>query len=152
MINIDYSLKPSTVQKDRSAFDVRSLDEIGLRRISRGRIFIFDDKQRAYFVIESQVLDYAKQLAGVIFEFDRGNRETFAVSPDFFSNNLRFRLEQQSGEMEIYDVNGGNFCFNFKYKQFKDAIQRFCAGIREEFQSYYPELKDNTAFLRLFTR
>jgi hypothetical protein len=98
------------------------------------------------------VLDYATQLAGVISEFDRGNRETFAVSPDFFSNNLRFRLDQQSGETEVYEVNGANFCLHFKYKQFKEAVQRFCTGVREDFRIYYPELEDNIAFLRLFTR
>jgi len=152
MITIDYSLKPSTVQRDRSAFNVRTLDEIGLRKIGQGRLFLFDDKQRTYFVVESQVLDYANQLVGVISEFDLGNRETFAVSPDFFSNNIRFRLDQQSREVEVYEVNGGSFCLNFKYKHFKEASREFYKGVLEDFKIYYPELEDNVAFRGLLTR
>ena len=50
-------------------------------------------------MIDSQVLDYANQLVGVVSEFERGNRETFAVSPDFFSNNLSFKYDPQAKQV-----------------------------------------------------
>lgn len=152
MVIIDYSLKPSTVRKDRSDLDLRNLDEVGLRKIGKGRLFAFDDKQRVFFVVESPVLDYANQLAGVVFEFDRGSRETFAVSPDFFSNNLRFRLDQQLRDIEVYEVNGGCFRLSFRYKQFRDAVRDLYKSVLEDFCVYYPELRDNEAFQELFSR
>ena len=152
MITRDYSLKPSTIQRDRSTFNMHTLDEVGLRKIGRGRLFVVDDKQRVYFIVDSQVLDYANQLVGVVSEFERGNRETFAVSPDFFSNNLRFTLDPQSRDMEVYEENGGSFRLNFKYKAFKEAIRIFYQGMLKDFLHYYPELSDNIAFQRLVSQ
>lgn len=152
MITLDYSLKPSTVRRDRSAFDVRALDAAGLRKLGHGRVFVFDDEQRVYFVVESPVLDYAEQLAGVVSQFDRGSRETFAVSPDFFSNNLRFTLDTQCREVEVYEANGGRFRLHFRYKQFKEVVSKFYGEVLEGFRSHYPELEDNVAFRRLLAR
>ena len=119
-ITFDYSLRPATVSSDRRSFDIRRLDEKGLRKLGKGRLYIIDNKRRSFFVIDSQVLDYANQLVGVVSEFERGNRETFAVSPDFFSNNLSFKYDPQAKQVEVYEVNGGSFRLLFPEGQRKD--------------------------------
>ena len=148
-ITIDYSLRPATVGSDRRSFDIRSLDEKGLRKLGKGRLYVIDNKRRSFFVIDSQVLDYANQLVGVVSEFERGNRETFAVSPDFFSNNLSFKYDPQTKQVEVYEVNGGSFRLLFPYKPFKDSLRQFYIGLLDDYLSYYPELEDNHAFQQM---
>ena len=150
-IIIDYSIKPTTVRSDRQSFDVKNLDEKGLRKLGKGRLFVIDNKKRCFFAIDSQVLDYANQLVGVVSEFDRGNHETFAVSPDFYSNNLSFKYDPQAKQMEVYEVNGGSFRLQFPYKPFKEALKKFYDELLDDCQSYYPELEENHAFQRLRT-
>lgn len=145
-ITIDYSLRPATVDGDRRAFDISNLDEVGLRKLGKGRLFVIDNKNRNFFVVESQVLDYANQLVGVAAEFNRGNYETFAVSPDFFSNNLRFKYSPQSKQVEVSEVNGGSFCVSFVFSSFEYALKRFYSDLLAEYQSHYPELAHNGAF------
>lgn len=150
-ITIDYSLRPATVSSDRRSFDIRRLDEKGLRKLGKGRLYVIDNKRRRFFVIDSQVLDYANQLVGVVSEFERGNRETFAVSPDFFSNNLSFKYDPQAKQVEVYEVNGGSFRLLFPYKPFKDSLRQFYSGLLDDYLSYYPELVENHAFQQLRT-
>ena len=150
-ITIDYSLRPATVSSDRRSFDIRRLDEKGLRKLGKGRLYVIDNKRRRFFVIDSQVLDYANQLVGVVSEFERGNRETFAVSPDFFSNNLSFKYDPQAKQVEVYEVNGGSFRLLFPYKPFKDSLRQFYRGLLDDYLSYYPELVENHAFQQLRT-
>ncbi|MDZ4850437.1 MAG: hypothetical protein SGI77_14220 [Pirellulaceae bacterium] len=150
-ITIDYSIKPTTIRADRKTFDLRSLDEKGLRRIGKGRLFVIDNKKRCFFTVDSQVLDYANQLVGVVSQFERGNHETFAVSPDYYSNNLSFKYDPQAKQMEVYEVNGGNFRLQFPYKPFKEVLKKFYAELLNDFLEYYPELEENHAFQRLRT-
>lgn len=150
-ITIDYSIKPATVRSDRQTFDIKNLDEKGLRKLGKGRLFVIDNKKRCFLVVESQVLDYANQLVGVVSEFERGNLETFAVSPDFYSNNMRFKYDPHAKQMEVYEVNGGTFRLQFAYKPFKDALRKFYGELLVELQVYYPELEGNEAFQRLRT-
>ena len=150
-ITFDYSLRPATVSSDRRSFDIRRLDEKGLRKLGKGRLYVIDNKRRRFFVIDSQVLDYANQLVGVVSEFERGNRETFAVSPDFFSNNLSFKYDPQAKQVEVYEVNGGSFRLLFPYKPFKDSLRQFYRGLLDDYLSYYPELVENHAFQQLRT-
>lgn len=149
MITFDYSIRPMTVQRDRQSLDIGILDEKGLRKIGKGRIIVLDHKKGCFFIVESQVLDYANQLMGVIAEFDRGNYDTFAVSPDFFSNNLKFKLDSSSKQIEVCEVNAGLFRLQFSYKQFKQSLNIFYAQLMEDLQLYYPELTTNKAFLRM---
>jgi len=151
-IIIDYSLRPTTVTSDRKSFDVRSLDEKGLRKLGKGRLFVIDNEKRCFFMIDSQVLDYANQLVGVLSEFERGNYETFAVSPDYYSNNLSFKFDPQAKKMEVYEVNGGDFRLSIPYKPFKEALRRFYSDLLDDYLLLYPELEDNHAFQQLRTK
>lgn len=148
-ITIDYCIRPITVRSDRQTFDIKNLDERGLRKLGKGRLFIIDNKKRSFFVIDSQVLDYVTQLDGVVSEFERGSYETFTVSPDFYSNNLRFKYDLQSKEMEVYEVNGGKFRLQIPFKPFKEALKKFYGELLDDFETYYPELNENECFRRL---
>lgn len=112
-------------------------------------LFVIDNKKRSFLVVDSQVLDYANQLVGVVSEFERGNRETFAVSPDFYSNNLSFKYDSQSKQMEVYEVNGGKFRLHFAYKPFRESLKKFYDELLDDYQDFYPELEYNHAFQRL---
>ena len=149
MITIDYSLKPAIVRRDRSSFRMRSIDDAALKHIAQGKIYVTDDKHRHYFIIESQIVDYASQLMGVVSEFDKGNLETFAVSPDFFSNNIRFTLDPKAREVEVYEVNGGSFCVKLGYKLFRNAVHGFYHELVADLPFYYPGIVGSAAYQRL---
>lgn len=102
----------------------KNLDEKSLRKLAKGRSFVIDNENRCPFVDDSQVLDYASQLASIVSEFERGTHHTFAVSPDFYSNNLNFKYAPQVKQLEVYEINGGNFRLQVTLKSFKEALKK----------------------------
>lgn len=147
-IKFDICVRPDVIVSDRSLHTIASLDERGLRRIAKGKIFIIFERPRDFIVIESQVYDYVDQILGVIQQIDNGNHETFAVSSDYFSNNLRFTYDPTSKNLEIYDVNGGDFSVESPYEIFRASFLSFYKRFLTEFIMMYPELNENNDFLK----
>ncbi len=129
--------------------NVATLDVRGLRRLARGKIFIVFNGLRDFIVIESEILDYLIQLKDVVGQIDAGNYETFAVSGDYFSNNLRFSYSPQSRKLEIYEANGGNFKIVTAYKEFRASLLEFYKQALSDLRMLYPELAENDEFNRI---
>ena len=142
----NFTIPPSVVQSDREHLNIGSLDDKGLRRFGKGEISIAFPNRRELIVIQSEVLDYLMQLIDVIEEVDAGNHQTFAVSPDFYSNNLQFTYNPASKNLEIYEVNEGEFRFRTKYEEFKMALLGFFKDALSDLLGIYPELNDNKCF------
>jgi len=143
----DFSLSLSYVQSERLSKDVSQISAAGLRGLCTGRIFIFFEPQREYIILETGVLDYLLQLRGVLREIDSGNYKTFAVSSDYFSNNLQFTYSPQSRILEIYEANGREFKIKTRYEEFKQKFLEFFPKAMSELVLLYPELCKSQAFL-----
>lgn len=148
-VEFEFCVRPIVIEMDRKRHNISGLDEKGLRRIAKGKIFIIFPKLREYIVIDSEVYDYLDQLRGVIHQIDGGNRETFSVSGDYFSNNLRFTYEPSTKALEIYDVNGGEFSINVAYKDFRASFLSFYKRALTDLVAMYPELKNNQEFCKV---
>jgi hypothetical protein len=151
-VRFDFAIRPGVVQSDRERLNIAELDERGLRGFARGRIFVAVDKPRELIVIETEVLDYLDQLKGVVDQLDSGNHETFAVSGDYFSNNLRFTLDPTPGDLEIYDANGGDFRIVLPYKSFRSSFLAFYKKALADFCILYPELAKNDWYRAIIER
>ena len=145
-VEFDFCVRPIVAERDRKQHDLATIDEKGLRKIAKGKTFVVVPKLREYVVIDSEVYDYLDQLRGVIDQIDGGNHETFAVSGDYFSNNLRFTYEQSTKKLEIYDVNGGSFSIKVAYKDFRSYFLSFYKRALGDLTTMYPELSDNQEF------
>ena len=145
-VQFDYALRPTVIQSDRERLNVGKLDNRGLRRIAKGKIFLTIDKPREFVVIDSEVLDYLVQLKGVVDQIDTGNHETFAVSGDYFSNNLKFAFDQSSKQLTIQEANGGDFTITIQYKDFRSSLLAFYKQTLADFLILYPELNENEAY------
>ncbi|MEL6895598.1 MAG: hypothetical protein AAFP90_05790 [Planctomycetota bacterium] len=148
-VEFDFCVRPIVVETDRKHQDVGALDKKGLRQIARGKIFVVFPKLREYVVIDSEVYDYLDQLRGVIEQIDGGNHETFAVSGDYFSNNLRFTFQPTTKKLEVYDVNGGDFSIKVAYKDFRSAFLSFYKRALGDLRAMYPELSENQEFCKM---
>lgn len=145
-IRFDLSVLPTIVQTDRDRFSLKTLEERDLRRIAKGRICVTVDQPRTVITIDSEVLDYVVQLKGVIDEIDAGNHETFTVSGDYYSNNIRFSYDPVSSRIEVYDVNGGEFRIVLPYREFRTSLLSFYKRALSDLERLYPELKANTTY------
>lgn len=148
-VEFDFCVRPIDAETDRKQHDVAALDEKGLRRIAKGKIFAVFPKLREYVVIESEVYDYLDQLRGVIDQIDSGNHETFTVSGDYFSNNLRFTYEPSTKMLELYEVNGGAFSIRIAYKDFRSSFLSFYKRALGDLKVLYPELSENEEFRKM---
>lgn len=148
-VEFDFCVRPIVVETDRKQQNVATLDEKGLRRIAKGKIFIVFPKLREYVVIDSEVYDYLDQLHGVIEQIDSGNHETFAVSGDYFSNNLRFTYQSVTKKLEIYDVNGGASSIKVAYNVFRSSFLSFHKRALADLKAMYPELTENQEFCKM---
>lgn len=145
-VQFDYALRATVIQSDRAQLNVRELDKRGLQRIAKGKIFLTIDKPREFVVIDSEVLDYLVQLKGVVDQIDAGNHNTFTVSGDYFSNNLKFAFEKASETLEIQEANGGDFTIKIPYKDFRTSLLAFYKQTLADFLILYPELNKNDAY------
>jgi hypothetical protein len=125
---------------------IATLDKKGLRKLAKGKIILTIEKPRDFVVIESELIDYLAQLKGVTDQIAAGNYETFTVSGDYFSNNLRFTYEPSSKNLEIYEMNGGTFKIAFSYREFKSTLLTFYKQALCDLQAWYPELSSNEEF------
>lgn len=129
--------------------NITTLEARGLRRLAEGKIYIIFEESREFIVIESEVLDYLLQLRGVVDLIDSGNHQTVAVSGDYYSNNLRFTYSPQSKNLEIYEVNGGDFKIVTPYKVFRASLLEFYQRALGDLTIMYPELVENDEFQRI---
>ena len=148
-VHFDFEICPDVVRSDREQFRIQTLDKMGLRQITKGKIVITAEEPRQVIVVESEVLDYAEQLKGVVVQIDSGQFETFAVSGDYFSNNLRFTYEPFEKTLEIYEMNGGEFKVITPYQGFRVGVIAFYRRLLSDLQSLYPELTLNKEFLAM---
>jgi hypothetical protein len=149
LFHFDFAVRPTVVRADRERLKVGELDNRGLRRIARGKIFLTIDKPRDFIVIESEVLDYLIQLKGAIEHIDAGTHQTFTVSGDHFSNNLRFTYDPSSKRLEIYEANGGMFKLDVPYREFRTSLLAFYRDALSDLQLLYPELTSNKEYCSL---
>lgn len=148
-IEFDFCVRPIVVETDRKKYDLATLSKKELRRIAKGKIFVVFANLREYVVIDSEVYDYLDQIRGVIDQIDGGNYETFAVSGDYFSNNIRFKYEPSTKGLEIYDANGGSFSIKVAYKDFRSSFLSFYKRALGDLKAMYPELSDNEEFPKM---
>jgi hypothetical protein len=143
----DYSLRASVVKQERESFDIANFEEESmLNAIANGSLYIFFLPTEKYIILETGLLDYIQQLTNVIFTLSSGEKRTFAVSCDYYSNSLGFELVQVD-ILEITFKNEIRDPITCSFKEFKSSFERFKKLVYEEIVFYYPELYNNFLFL-----
>lgn len=145
-IEMSFDLPDQVVSDDRSKYQIAALDERGLRRIADGKLIISFSDPTQSIVIESEVLDYLDQLRGVLSQIDGGNRKTFTVSGDYYSNSFFYTFDPETEDVIIREVNEGSLAVCVPYNAFKQAIVSFYWQAMHDLQVLYPELQHNVAF------
>ena len=98
-IKLDFEIPSHVVKADRLNVDISNLDESLFMRIASGRITISVDAVKEPIVLETEVLGYVIQLKDVVKCIDSGQDTSFAVSRDYYSNNLYFVLDRSKKQL-----------------------------------------------------
>ncbi len=151
-IKFSFKVAPSVVEKERSQLDIRSLGSRGIRRLAEGQLLIIAEEPRQSIEIESEIIDYLDQLMGVVQYLDSGNTESFTVSADYFSNNLRFLYDRSTMNLTIKDVNNGERQVTVPYNDFRQSFLKFYKQATRDLEMLYPELSENKEFLAMAAR
>lgn len=146
-MSLNLAIPIDVVKSDRQNIDIMDLNEEEFMRIASGKITISIDDDAWQIVLETEVLDYVIQLKEVVDRIDSGQDRSFAVSRDYYSNNLYFELSRKTNQLTIYEMNGGSFQFTLPYRQFRRSILDFHSRAMAILQKLYPELAKNKAFL-----
>lgn len=147
---IDYALRYATVQRDREYFDVPKCELGSLKGLAMSTVYLLFDKPKDYHVLETGLLDFVYQWSGVIHELDAGAQETFAIGGDYFSNHFVFSRQGLGKNVSVTEPNGGAAIATLDYVVFRRTILRFAESAISELLLLYPELKENSIFLREF--
>ena len=144
----DYSLRLDQIENDKYLeLSTITLDEI--KRIAKGRMFIFFEPKREYIILDTGIIDYLLQIKGVIEEIDNGNIKPFSVSCDWYSNSLEYTYDINFDVLKIREVNGNLFEIETKYKLFKKSFEKFYKKTMIELSKLYPELSKNKNFVAI---
>ncbi|QQV02243.1 MULTISPECIES: hypothetical protein [Chryseobacterium] len=135
-------------------YDLDMLDIFQLKNVFKGHIFIcfyVDDKRKRNFILlDTGILDYINQFDKLITYIDKGNKETFTVSSDYYSNSMNYIYNLENDILEIYETNSAIFNINCKYEVFKKAYKKFRKNTINELLFLYPKLQQNSAFNEYF--
>ncbi len=154
MNNIVFEYKINLNHIILSNTNLDTLDIFELKNFFNGHIYIFfnidDKKKRNFIVLSTGILDYIKQFDNLIIYLDKGNKESFTVSSDFYSNSLNYIYTSEKDILEIQEVNSLLFNINCRYKDFKKVYKKFRKNTLDELILLFPKLEQNLTFKEYF--